>query len=337
MHTAAPVVFDSRALRPSLRARMSQMWRAPVDGLLEGLMTTIMLGAAFWTGVAMRMVEDGAPRIDAKVSAAASHRLVEMAPVVVAMGLLLSLLSLGAARYVIYGLAGIGWLGFVLSDLPAPPEALTLPASARDDLFAVIGWTGVFAMLKSVALMLFVLFVARRATVDTRWRFVSYTATTSRAPRLGRLFSDPFRWRTPLWAAHAAPLALLVEAGLLWSLLIVRSGLDGSGTIDRHSMDLVAAGFTAAWPVVLLFIALPFGRPEWNLPGLFGFTLGVIAIIGVFVPAPDGTPWAGPPWLGDLARDATSHLVGVSCWVGVIGVAASFAAIQVTRWAYGWR
>ncbi|MFI0405732.1 hypothetical protein [Actinomadura sp. 3N508] len=333
----APIVFDSRALRPPLRARMSHAWRAAADRLLAGLMTTIVLGAAFWTGVAMRMVEDGAPGIGAEVSAAASGRLVEMAPVIAVAGLMLTLLSPGTVHHVVYAVAGTGWLGFSMADLPAPPEALTLPMAARDELLTVVGWTGWSAMLKSVALMLFALYVARRATADTRWRFVSEHAPASRTPRLGRLFGDRFRWRTPLWAAHAAPLTLLVEAGLLWSLLIVRAGLDGSGTIDQRSMDLVASGFTACWPIVLLFIALPFGRPEWELPGLFGFTLGVTGIIGVFAPLRDGTPWAGPPWLGDLARDATSQLVGVSCWAGVIGVVASFAAIQATRWLYGWR
>ncbi|TMQ94549.1 hypothetical protein ETD83_23825 [Actinomadura soli] len=338
------VAFDSRAVRASLRTRLALWWRVPADRLLMGMMLTLVLGTAFWAGVAMRRVEDGAPGIDAEVSAAASHRLIELTPIVVATALLLALLPWGIAWYLTCGIGGFGWLGFAMPDLPAPPEPLTLPVSARDEMSAVFGWDSWPDVLKSVGLMLFVLYAARKTIADMRWRFYSLRGQSLRSHEsesagplgLGRLFSDPFRWRTPLWAAHAAPLVLLVEACLLWSLLIVRAGLDGSETIDRHSMDLVASGFTACSLILVFYIALPFGRPEWNLRDFFRLTLVLIVGVALFG-RPDDMRRGGPPWLGDLAADVTSRLLGVSCWAGVIGVVASFAAIRVTRWVYGWR
>lgn len=327
----APAVFDRRLYRSSFKATTkaaASAWVWTLAGRARAIpLIAAALGAVFWAGTAIRIMRTQASsHISSYMSTTSSQYLVEFVPYVLLAVILLSFARWGSAWIIPAVFVMAGWLGYVRQDLSRPPEVFTVPAALRDGIVTFFGWGNGHPTLKIYFLLLAVLpllKVSIRISHQQHKRPVYTGVRRARFPPRRR----PWRRLPVMRAAVAVALASIAQIALLWSLLLLQSGVEGSERVDQRALDSIAEGI-GGYLLVLFVAGLSLctteGRSNPNvfrgfllLAAACGVSNRILSIVTV-----------RQAWLGDLFRSATEHVLGMSIWVALAGTAICFLAIQ---------
>lgn len=340
MTTASLPAFDPRLLRAPIKTRVFLGRQVVIKRLLASLLTAIVLGLAFWSGAVVRMVTaPHASGLSPSVSDTATRYLLEFVPFLLGAGMLLAFLSWGIGWILPCVFAAAGYLGYVRQDLPRPPKVFTLPSWAKDVIEGFFGWGNSHPLLKLIGLSLLAFVLTSKVlalVADRSWQAVWHNLMRGRGwPFTGR--------HVHLWAmlslprsAIAVPLMLTVQAALLWSLVVMRAGTEGSGRIDQHVVDAVDVRFGAYAPV-LIVVTILLSRPWWGGDlTLFHWSLLLAGAVALSDRALPYLPADDPLRFGEAAASATRHLLDTSCWAALGGAAVCLVAIQAAQRLFDW-